>query len=339
MANWTKDPDGAAEDLVAGALDELALEPPVLWAGSARPRIEPVSGPAAAAVTWHRRFLHDQPGTPAPPRGPFATALLRLPKSRAEQIMSAHLCLGALTPHGRLIVYGGNDEGIRSFQKNIGELGLAATLITRGHGRILELRRQHVAAPLKSRIADWRQALAASAVGSARTWISYPGLFAGGVLDPGTALLLDHLPQLSANATVLDYGAGPGAISADIQRRHRHADITLLDNDSVALLAASENVPEATLVAGDRLAAAASRRFDLIVSNPPLHAGFKEDTSALHRLIADARSYLNPGGALLLVVQARLSLDRALSASFTTAETLASNGRYKVWRGSGATPK
>ena len=322
---------------MAGAMAELALEQPLLWAGAARPRFAKIVDPPAAV--WNRRFQLDGAGNPEPPSGPFASALLRLPKSRAEQLMSAHLCLGALTRTGRLIVYGGNDEGIRSFQKILGELGPTATLVTRGHGRILELKRQDVTAPLKPQLADWRQVHAAPAGGSTRSWVSYPGLFAGGEPDPGTMLLLEHLPQLPHGATVLDYGAGPGAISAHLERSVPAARLSLLDNDSVALLAAAENVPGATLIAGDRLGAAANQRYDLIVSNPPLHVGFKEDTGALLRLIADAPANLKPGGTLLLVVQARIMLDRTLAASFTTTETLANNGRYRVWRGSGAKQK
>ena len=49
-----------------------------------------------------------------PPAGPFDPALLRLPKARDEQEMAVHAALERAAPAGRLIVYGGNDEGIRS---------------------------------------------------------------------------------------------------------------------------------------------------------------------------------------------------------------------------------
>jgi 16S rRNA (guanine1207-N2)-methyltransferase len=289
-----------------------------------------------AVTQWSRRVHPSAIVQPSPPAGPFATAFLRLPKSRDEQRMAVHQCLGVLAFDGRLIVYGGNDEGIRSFQKGLAELGPVATLATRGHGRILELRRDAVIAPIKPALADWRQQHA-STTGTS-PWISYPGLFAGGAPDPGTALLLAHLPPIADHAAILDYGCGPGAISAALQRLHPAAQLTLLDNDSVALEAARENIRQAKFVLGDKLDTPGIATFDLILSNPPLHVGFKEDNTALDRLIADAPKHLKQSGALIMVVQRRIALDHTLAATFATVETLADDGRYRVWRASAPHP-
>ena len=230
-------------------------------------------------------------------------------------------------PEGRLIVYGGNDEGIRSYQKTLSCIGTVTTLATRGHGRVLELLRQHVTGLLAGRLADWREGGDA-----AKPWISYPGLFAGGAPDPGTMLLLGHLPTLGAQDKILDYGAGPGAIAAAIRVNYPAAELTLLDNDSVALVAAGENVAGAAMVLGDSLDATKANRFDLVVSNPPLHVGFTDDTSALQRLIASAPEHLTTTGSLMMVVQRRIALDRSLAATFSTVDIVADDGRYRVWR-------
>jgi 16S rRNA (guanine1207-N2)-methyltransferase len=253
-----------------------------------------------------------------------------LPKSREEQRMAAHQCLGVLAPEGRLIVYGGNDEGVRSFQKNLGELGPVETIAARGHGRVLSLRRADVAVPVRARLSEWREEHAQA--GGSPAWISYPGLFAGGAPDAGTALLLAKLPKVAAGARVLDYGCGPGALSAALRRAEPAVQLTLLDNDSVALVAVAENVPGATLVLGAALAAVGAQKFDLIISNPPLHLGFRETTEPLLRLIAEARGHLSADGQLVLVVQRRIALDDALAKVFGTVETVADDGRYRVWR-------
>ena len=330
MTRWSSDPEAAARTLIASDIDAHAMAQPALWAGATPPDA------ALGTATWHRRHSAAGPGTPEPPRGPFATVLLRLPKSRAEQLMATHLCLGVLARDGRLIVYGGNDEGIRPFQKVLAGLGATTTRATRGHGRVLQLLRCDVTAPLKPTIADWRQERPTADRDT--PWISYPGLFAGGAPDAGTQLLLTHLPPLPATATVLDYGAGPGAIAAHIRRVHPGAQLTLLDNDSVALLAARANIPDAAAIAGDRLEAAGPKRFDLIVSNPPLHTGFQDDTGPLLRLIAAAPAHLTSTGALLLVVQSRIALEPVLAATFATVERLVTDRRYAVWRASGRRP-
>jgi 16S rRNA (guanine1207-N2)-methyltransferase len=108
----------------------------------------------------------------------------------------------------------------------------------------------------------------------------------------------------------------------------------LLDADAVALVAASENVPAGRTILGAGLSATRRARYDLIVSNPPLHTGVREDHRTLERLITEAPPHLMPGGRLVLVVQRRIPLDRLLATGFDTIETLADDGRYRVWAAS-----
>jgi 16S rRNA (guanine1207-N2)-methyltransferase len=330
MTRWADEPEQAAQALIAGAIDELALAGRVLLAEGA-PLLQRVLERAGMAVaSWRRRAGAELAAAAEPLDGPYDAVLLRLPKSREEQRMAAHQCLGVLAPEGRLIVYGGNDEGVRSFQKNLGELGLVETVAARGHGRVLALKRADVTVPVRARLAEWREAHGQA--GDRADWVSYPGLFAGGAPDAGTALLLAKLPKVAAGARVLDYGCGPGALSAALRHAEPAVQLTLLDNDSVALVAAAENVPGAMLVLGAALAAVGAQKFDLIISNPPLHLGFRETTEPLLRLISDARGHLSADGQLVIVVQRRIALDAALAAVFGTVETVADNGRYRVWR-------
>ena len=80
---------------------------------------------------------------------------------------------------------------------------------------------------------------------STRPWATYPGVFAAKRIDEGTALLIGVLPPLRADARVLDYGCGSGVIGASAAARAPAIALDLLDNDSVALEAARENVPGA----------------------------------------------------------------------------------------------
>lgn len=329
MTSWAHDPEASASALIASALDDLDLGNRALLASTdvqLRRRLES----RLDAVLWSRRVAPSVTVQPDPPPGPYSSALLRLPKSRDEQIMTAHQCLGALEPSGRLYVYGGNSEGIRSFQKGLSELGSISTVAARGHGRILELKRGDVIGDVKSSHADWRQVLDDPA-----GWVTYPGLFAGGASDPGTALLLEHLPDITEGSRVLDYGCGQGAIAAAVRRRQPNAQLILFDNDSAALLAARENVPDTTLQLGSSLDDLRSSNFDLIISNPPLHVGFREDLMPLLKLTAEAPKYLVPTGTLLLVVQRRVALERTLMGSFAAVDVVADDGRYRVWRAMG----
>jgi 16S rRNA (guanine1207-N2)-methyltransferase len=325
VTRWTSEPEAAALALIVSALETLELGDSVLLAGGTHALSTHLQAAGRTIAHWNRRCASAAGATADPPDGTFSSALLRLPKSRDEQLMAVHQCLGALTPTGRLFVYGGNDEGVRSFQKTLADLGAVTTLAARGHGRVLELQRQDVNVPLKPRLAKWRTT-------SGDDWVSYPGLFAGGTPDPGTLLLLQHLPDFADDMSVLDYGCGPGAIAAAIRTRQPNAKLTLIDNDAVALVAAAENVPGAALLLGADLAAAGNARYSLIVSNPPLHTGFKEDLAPLNRFIEMAPAHLTERGALVMVVQRRIPLDRTLSQVFDAVETVADDGRYRIWR-------
>lgn len=336
MSRWAEDPVAAADALICSALDELgALGRTLLVAPG--PRIAAAATAVAAGTPeiWQRRCaIGRTDATAEPPQGPFDSVLLRLPKGRAEQEMSLHLCLSRLGEGGRLVLYGGNDEGIRAASDKLARIaGAIETLGTRGHGRIVAARRTGDL-PLRPHLADWRVAGTIDLGQGVRPWVSYPGVFAGGALDDGTALLLRALPALPAAARILDYGCGPGTIAATLVARDETFAPDMLDADAVALVAAGENVPAGRAILGAGLSATRRARYDLIVSNPPIHTGVREDHRTLERLITEAPPHLLPGGRLVLVVQRRIPLDRLLTTSFETIDTLADDGRFRVWSAS-----
>jgi 16S rRNA (guanine1207-N2)-methyltransferase len=285
-----------------------------------------------AFALWNRRRVDSSKAEPWPAAGPFDVALLRLPKAKDEQEMAAHACLSVLAPGGRLVLYGGNDEGIRSAA---GMIERSETLATRGHGRVVAAFSPPDPDRLRAPLAAWRSTLSLEIGGSRRDWVSYPGIFAADRIDEGTALLIDALPPLRAGARVLDYGCGSGVIGASATACASAIVLDLLDNDSVALEAARENVPGARLLPGTTPADTGDARYDAILSNPPLHRGLVEDHAQLEQLIADAPAHLKPGGVLQIVVQRRVPLDRLLGKRFTTVAIAAETGRYRVWRASG----
>jgi 16S rRNA (guanine1207-N2)-methyltransferase len=333
MSRWLDDPEAAADEVLTRTLDDLQLEGSVL-AGYQYGRLPRVLGERGLAVTtWDRHVrAPSKIATSVPPVGPFDAGILRLPKPRQEQAMACNQMLGALIPGAPLVLYGGNDEGIRTAQKMLAGLcGETETIATHGHGRVVRVRRGELGTALKPTLADWRQ-LATLDLPSGRVpWVSYPGVFADGDLDGGTALLLASLPVIAPEARVLDFGCGPGAIAREILARTPSAKLTLFDNDSVALEAAMENVPGAALMLGDGVNALGTSVFDLIVSNPPLHVGVKEDHRALDGLIATAPKHLSAGGSLVMVVQRRVALDRQLALTFSRVVTAADDGNYRVW--------
>lgn len=332
MSRWTEDPERAADALIERSGDELALHGRLLLVnqGGGLPALVQARG--LACDVWNRRSTAGLAATPWPATGPFDTALVRLPKARDEQEMTAHAALSVLAPGGRLILYGGNDEGIRTAARMLEDLtGPVETLATRGHGRVLTARRK-VGDRVKDTLQAWRIVSPMEIAGTARDWITYPGIFAAGRLDEGTALLLGAMQPLPPRSRVLDYGCGSGAIGAAVLAQEPSISLDMLDTDAVALEAARENVPAGRPLTGTRITDARHHHYNAIVSNPPLHQGVAEDHALLERLVADAPSHLAPGGMLQIVVQRRLPLDRLFAKHFGHADVVAENGRYRVWR-------
>jgi 16S rRNA (guanine1207-N2)-methyltransferase len=332
MSRWGSDPEGAADQLIRRSLDDLGLQGRVLLAYTSDTLATEVARGGAAVSTWHRRVAAGQTATPWP-QGTHDHALLRLPRAKEEQEMAAHAVLSCLAPGGRLIVYGGNDEGIRSAGTMLEALcGRVETLATRGHGRILAVSRPGDLSRLRAPLAAWRSLTSLNLGGVTRDWVSYPGIFADGRIDDGTGLLIAHLPPLAASARVLDYGCGSGLIAAAARMQQPDLALDLLDHDTVALEAARENLPGARLVLGTKVPDAGKQPYAAILSNPPLHTGAVEDHTHLSRLIDDAPKHLVAGGILLLVVQRRIPLDRLLTKQFASVATVGENATYRVWK-------
>ena len=127
------------------------------------------------------------------------------------------------------------------------------------------------------------------------------GVFSKGELDVGSRLLLDALPAL--NGDVLDLGCGWGAIGVAIARANKEARVVMADVNHRALdlcrANCARNGVTAEVIESDGMAAVLGRRFDAIVTNPPIRAG----KQVIYRMFADAAVSLKAGGALYLVIR------------------------------------
>lgn len=282
---------------------------------------------------WDRVVRPDTTVAPWPPEGPYGTAALRLPRAKEELEMLVHAAASVLEPGGVLLVYGANDEGARSAPRRIEPLtGAVHTVMVKNRCRVLRAERPEAIDGLRDSLAAWRSTWTLEVDGDERSWVSYPGVFAHGRLDRGTALLLDAVPTPPPGARVLDFGCGSGIVGGVLLDRNPELEVDLLDIDAVALEAAAENVPGARTLLGDGLAGADADTYDHIVGNPPYHEGKAESLEAIETLVRDAPGRLRAGGALIVVVQRRLPVGKMLEERFDRVEPLAADGTYRVWR-------
>jgi 16S rRNA (guanine1207-N2)-methyltransferase len=248
--------------------------------------------------------------------------------------MALHAALSVTREGGGLVVYGANDEGIGSAGSVLtGLVPEVQTLATGNRCRLLLGRRPDRIPGLRSSLGDWEVPTELGLEEAPGPWVSFPGVFSHGRVDPGTRILLDHLPCAPSGGRVLDFGCGSGIIGHVARWRGEEIRIELLDVDSVALQAARANVPGARLLLSDGLPSSTLPRYDLILSNPPFHRGKAEVPDLLRDLVRDAPGLLAPGGVLCVVVQRRFHLRECFEEAFEEVAILADDSIYRIWEG------
>ncbi|MHB8351817.1 MAG: class I SAM-dependent methyltransferase [Thermoplasmata archaeon] len=127
------------------------------------------------------------------------------------------------------------------------------------------------------------------------------GLFASAGLDPGTDLLISVLDPAPTDR-VLDMGCGWGPLGIAAARAAPSGRVLMVDVNRravhLARLNARENrLPHVEVRVGSLYGPVGEERFDIIVTNPPYHAG----RPMVLALLEGAPDHLVPGGRILLV--------------------------------------
>ena len=288
-------------------------------------------------TSWSRYAVGKVPGTPWPAEGIVDAATLRLPRSKEALEFALHAAASRLKPGAPLWVYGANDEGIKSAHRRIAPLfGETMTVDARRHCRVVEATRPEQIDGLKATLAEFQRTLRLPLPDGERDVVSYPGVFAKGKLDPGTAMLLGALPELTPEMRVLDFACGAGLIAGAIVRKYPETPVWMSDVDAISLEAALANVPTATATCADRWEGIeASRQFDRIISNPPIHEGKGRTYGVLTDLIAGAPARLRSGGQLWVVTQRQIPTDRVLKETFKKVTLATEDSRFRVWYAQG----
>lgn len=274
--------------------------------------------------------------------GSAMQALVRIQKGRAATWADLRQAWNALADGGRLLVTGGNDLGIVSWIKRIAvQLGQTGeVLANHSRARVACFRRQGASG------ADWPVGIQAVPLWRAVPGQSsspmvtvHPGVFSSDGLDEGTALLVDQLAHEQPAAQVLDLGCGSGHLGLAALWRWPAAHALFLDADARAVAAVQANLTgdfrqlneRAQAVWWDVSEPLPHAGFDLVLLNPPCHAGTANDLATAKAMFRIAAAALVPGGRLLVVANRQLPYEADLAA-LGRLEIVVEQGGFKILR-------
>lgn len=274
------------------------------------------------------------------PAGSTDQVLVRIQKGReatwADLMWSWH----ALSDGGRLLVAGTNELGIATWVKRLeARLGQPGEVLA-NHSR------SRVA--LFHRRGQGRDEWPCGAIfvtlraptpqdPSPPTIEVPPGVFSRSALDGGTALLVSYLEQVAPAERVLDLGCGGGHLGLNALLRWPQAHAWFVDADARAIGAVHTNLggdfralqERATVAWWDVSEPLPAMGFDLILANPPCHAGNAVDLTTARAMFRISAAALAPAGRLLVVANRQLPYEGDLVA-LGRLEVLAQQGGFKL---------
>ncbi|MEQ1870770.1 MAG: class I SAM-dependent methyltransferase [Vicinamibacterales bacterium] len=270
---------------------------------------------------------------PSEPRFDLVVAYLQKGKEANDCLLST--AGSVVSPGGRVILVGENAAGIRSFAARLEErVGPIEFSDAARHCVLYEARSTGIRPEV--RLEAWEKRFHAQTSSGGVDVVTLPGVFSHGRLDEGTAFLLPHLPP-SVHGAVLDFGCGSGVIGAVIKSHSPGCEVSLVDSNAFALLAAERTFSVNGLAARairpvDGIDGVGDQTFDLIVSNPPFHQGIGTDYDVVGRFLQQCEQRLNSGGVVLMVANRFLPYERMMPKALQMSN-VAENAKYKVLKG------
>ncbi|WP_427383467.1 class I SAM-dependent methyltransferase [Janibacter sp. G56] len=190
----------------------------------------------------------------------------------------------------------------------------------------------HAAEPLPTSTLDWPRTERHGDLAV----VAHGGVFAGTGLDIGTRHLLTFEPQMRAADTAIDLGCGSGVLATSLALARPDSRVIATDQSSAAVAsatatAAANGVGERVRVVRDNgLASQPDASADLIVLNPPFHAGAAVAPDIAPRLFEHAARVLRPGGELWCVYNSHLDHKGALAKIVGRTRQAGRNAKFTV---------
>jgi 23S rRNA (guanine1835-N2)-methyltransferase len=298
-------------------------------------------GGRAVAANLERNGRGGDQITVVDPQGPLPdrvdVAVVKVPKTTALLEHALHRLAPALH-EGSVVVGAGMTRHVHTSTIQLFERLVGPTTTSRAEKKA-RLLHATVAPGRDPGPSPWpRTTEVRPADGEPLALVAHAGVFSAGRLDPGTALLLGHLPPAGTHERAVDLGCGTGVVGTVLARCDPDLHVTFVDDAPLAVAsaratwAAAHGDRDAAFVVGDALLDPAPLAADLVVVNPPFHRDHSVGDQTAWRMFVEAREVLPPDGRLLVVGNRHLAHHAKLKRLFGSAqvEVVASDPAYVV---------
>lgn len=255
---------------------------------------------------------------------------LLAPAAAVERRYTIAQALRALRPGSRLVVLAPKNKGGSRIAQDLQALGCAFDETARRHHRICTTAGPGNDSAIEAALAAGKAQL----VEDLGLW-SQPGVFSWNRIDPGSALLLAHLPALVGRGA--DFGCGIGVLSRAALASPKVTHLTMIDVDRRAVAMASRNMPNVdesriTLRWADARTFTPLSGLDFVVMNPPFHEGGSENQALGQSFIQCAARALRAGGVCWLTANRHLPYEAILKPLFRRVTLMVEADGYKVYQ-------
>lgn len=262
------------------------------------------------------------------PLGEYDVALIEISPTREAWRMRLNEAARWLRPGGVLIAAGPNDAGGKSAARDVNALFGSVNERSKSHQRMVTAIKPHTHLAVSD-------ITPSSFVSGPRSYSTYPGVFAADRLDVGSAELIAALPDVRG-LRVLDIGGGAGVLAGAMCDAGAAA-VDVIDVDALAVKAMQHtfvNDAQVRVAWGDVLDGLPwDAQYDVVVTNPPFHAGKRTDDSMVQAFVATAARHLRPRGELYLVANAFLAYEPLLRQFFAEVAQVRATKSFVVWCG------
>jgi 16S rRNA G1207 methylase RsmC len=225
-------------------------------------------------------------------RGPYERVLIQVAQFDSLQQVKRDVYAASriLSPNGELRVTVPPKSGAKRITSDLNQV-FRTVEVMKSVGKSLLICRQPAPQPFPEETAqlDARDPI------SERTlkFVVRPGIFSSEKIDTGTAVLLSNVPPV-AGKKVFDVGCGYGVIGITVAARG--AKVTLLDVDARVVKLAERNLKINGLTGTVLLDLQPYRfndnSFDVVLSNPPTHAGSSTLRELFGEMVRVSSSYV-----------------------------------------------